>query len=270
MARLLKKGLDYFPMNVDFYEDDKVQLIEAEFGIKGSYIAMRLLCKIYKEDYFYKWGNDQCLLFAKSIGNGIVPNLVKEVVNGLVKRGFFNEQMFNSFGILTSNGIQMRYFDATERYKKVIVIKEYLLIDVTKIINVHINSINVDINSINDDICTHNESESESEIIMREKRKKIPTPENPIYFIPISEIESFMCSDSQWLEVMCMQNHLTEITLKQKIKEFTEKLRAENVKEKHKKDCFQHFSNWVKYPKQSEKTKSNITKLTGQEVYEKF
>jgi len=55
MGRSNKKGLDYFPMNVDFFEDDKLQLIEAEFGLKGSVVAIRLLCKIYKEGYFYQW-----------------------------------------------------------------------------------------------------------------------------------------------------------------------------------------------------------------------
>lgn len=58
-------GLDYFPMNVDFFEDDKIELIEAEFGIKGSILAVKLLCKIYKEGYFYKWGEDECLLFQR-------------------------------------------------------------------------------------------------------------------------------------------------------------------------------------------------------------
>ena len=44
-------GLDYFSFNVDFFDDDKLALIEGEFGIKGAYIAIRLLCKIYKEGY---------------------------------------------------------------------------------------------------------------------------------------------------------------------------------------------------------------------------
>ena len=42
-------GIDYFSFNVDFFDDDKLALIEGEFGIKGAYIAIRLLCKIYKK-----------------------------------------------------------------------------------------------------------------------------------------------------------------------------------------------------------------------------
>jgi len=76
MARPNKEGMDYFPFNVDFFEDDKLQLIEAEFGEKGLIITIKLLCKIYKENgYYYQWGDDQCLLFSKNAGKGIVPSL---------------------------------------------------------------------------------------------------------------------------------------------------------------------------------------------------
>jgi len=252
MARTNKKGLDYFPMNVDFFEDDKIQLIESEFGCKGSNIALRLLCKIYKVDYFYQWGSDQCLLFVKSMGNGVVPNLVNEVVKGLVKRGFFDETVFNSFGVLTSKGIQNRYFDAIARYKKVDVIKEYLLIDVSKMINVNINSINVDINSINVNTCTHNESESESDNVS-ESITLIPT--HKIYFIDIEKIEDFLISDQLWCEVICMQNHITIIQLETFIKSFIELLKSRGETGKTLNDAKSHFANWFKC-EQSKKQKN--------------
>jgi hypothetical protein len=152
MARTNKIGIDYFPLNVDFFQDDKIQLIEAEFGVKGGYIAIRLLCKIYREGYFYRWGADECLLFAKNISTeGISKGIVEEVVKGLVKRGFFNEAVFDTFGILTSAGIQRRYFEATKRYKIVEAIGEYLLVDASEFEHVHIIPINVDINKKNAD-----------------------------------------------------------------------------------------------------------------------
>ena len=36
MARPLKDGVDYFPKDTDFYADDKVRLLRAEFGSKGT------------------------------------------------------------------------------------------------------------------------------------------------------------------------------------------------------------------------------------------
>lgn len=145
-------GIDYYPFNVDFFGDDKMQLIEAEFGIKGSYIAIRLLCKIYHEGYYYQWGDDECLLFSKNIGNGIVPNTVKEVLSGLVKRSFFDKGVFDSFNVLTSRGIQTRYFEAARRRKIIEVNKDFLLVDVSKYDNVYIIDKNVDINDKNVDI----------------------------------------------------------------------------------------------------------------------
>ena len=36
MARPNKIGLDYFPLDVDIFEDEKISAISGEFGIKGE------------------------------------------------------------------------------------------------------------------------------------------------------------------------------------------------------------------------------------------
>lgn len=132
-------GIDFFPVSVDFFEDDKVQLIEAEFGHKGSYLAIRLLCKMYKFDgYFYQWGRDECLLLAKQLGAEFSSTLVDEIINGLLRRGFFCKSVFESFGCLTSRGMQYRYFEAVRRRQVVPVRKELLLMDVSAYPNVQI------------------------------------------------------------------------------------------------------------------------------------
>lgn len=43
MARYLKSGLDYFPLNVDIDQDDKMALIEAQYGIVGFGIVIKFL-----------------------------------------------------------------------------------------------------------------------------------------------------------------------------------------------------------------------------------
>lgn len=113
MARPRKQGIDYFPFDVDFFEDDKVALIEAEFGAKGVIVAIRLLCKIYKTNgYYYQWGEDECLLLSRQLGDGFAPSLVKEILAGLIRRSFFDKGVFDRSGILTSAGIQRRYLEA--------------------------------------------------------------------------------------------------------------------------------------------------------------
>lgn len=131
------QAIDYFPFDVDFFDDDKIALIEGEFGCKGSYIAVRLLCKIFKTGgYFYQWGEDECLLFTRKLGAEFVPSLVQEVVKGLVRRSFFDKGVFDSFQILTSRGIQKRYFFSTKRRTSIRLRPEILLVEVPKLKNV--------------------------------------------------------------------------------------------------------------------------------------
>ena len=150
---MTSQGLDYFPFSTDFFDDDKIALIEAEFGEKGSYIALRLLCRIYRiEGYYCKWGKDECLLFAKKLGGKFSAGLVQEVVSGLVARSFFDKGVYDSFGVLTSHGIQNRFLEATKRRQEVRLCREFLLVDVSKNKNVCIFSKNVDISTENADI----------------------------------------------------------------------------------------------------------------------
>jgi len=115
MARPRKQGIDYFPFDVDFFEDDKISLVSEEFGglARPAVVAIKLLCKIYKTNgYYYQWGEDECLLFTNQLGKGFTSNFVKEVVAGLIRRSFFDKGVYDKFGILTSVGIQRRYLEA--------------------------------------------------------------------------------------------------------------------------------------------------------------
>lgn len=109
MSRTPQIGLTYISLDVDTFDDPKVLRIEDEFQIKGGYITIRLLLWIYREGYFTKYDDDFPFIFAKRVGNGLTGTLVKEVVAGLIRCGFFDENLFNSFGILTSKGIQKRW-----------------------------------------------------------------------------------------------------------------------------------------------------------------
>lgn len=145
MARPLKTGLDYFPLDTDIDQDDKIELIEAEFGLKGFAVIIKLFSKIYRENgYYYDWQDKERLLFAKRLGEK-PGGLVDEIVMRSVKWGIFNESLFNQFQILTSSAIQRRYLDATNRRERVEIIKDYLLVDVSEYRNI----VNVDSNSIN-------------------------------------------------------------------------------------------------------------------------
>lgn len=145
MAAPIKKGLDYFPLNVDFFEDDKILAISGEFSVKGEIITLRLLCEIYRNGYFVEY--TELLKNKLARLGGLSGGLVDEVTNKLVKYNFFNEDIFREHKVLTSVAIQKRYFEATKRRKNQ-PNSEYLLL---KGVNVNINSsskkVNVNINS---------------------------------------------------------------------------------------------------------------------------
>ncbi|WP_195397606.1 DUF4373 domain-containing protein [Holdemania sp. 1001302B_160321_E10] len=147
MGRPVKKGLDYFPLDVAL--DTKLNLIKAEFGLLGFGIVIRLFQYIYGENgYYMEWSQDVALMFASKESVGV--NAVSEVVNACLKRGIFDQSKFKEFGILTSKGIQERYLEATDRRIGEKICNKYAVLNVPKkAVNDGINGINVDINRVN-------------------------------------------------------------------------------------------------------------------------
>ena len=153
MARRPKVGLDYFEL--DCCMNEKVRLIQAEFGLKGFAIVVKLFQKIYGElGYYCEWTEDSSLLFMSE--NGVSSrdekNLIMEIVSACIRRNIFSKKLFDEFRILTSESVQETYLNAVSRREKVEVKKEYLLVNVGKNNkNVVINELNVDRNKKNVD-----------------------------------------------------------------------------------------------------------------------
>lgn len=169
-GRPIKEGLDYFEL--DCHMDEKVRLIQAEFGYKSFAIVVKLFQKIYGEfGYYCKWQEDSLLLFMSE--NGVSSceekNYITEVVKACIRRDIFSEKLFNEYRILTSFGIQKRYLNATSKREKIFLEKAYLLISVPK------NPIYVVINSISDagnSISDAGNAQSRVEKSRVEKRKE--------------------------------------------------------------------------------------------------
>lgn len=151
MARPTKQGLDYFPLDVQL--DDKFHIIEAEHGLEGFAIVIKLLQKIYSEGYYYEWDEMQQILFSKSVS--VDRNKVVSVVNDCIKWKLFDEEMYKKHRILTSRGIQRRFVQAIYKRTNVEMIEEYLLIDVSDRRNVTVISVsdvrNSDTTIVSDD-----------------------------------------------------------------------------------------------------------------------
>lgn len=179
----MNNGINYFPLNVHL--DDKFELIEAEFGLKGFAIVVKLFQKIYgQQGYYCEWTEDVALLFGKNVGLG--GDAVSEIVRAAIKRGIFDSELYDKYQILTSRGIQERYFEAVSRRKEVEVRKEYLLIKVDKIYkNVRILNENANISSKNVNI---SEQKKVEESKVKEKRvEERELPRLPVRIVKLYE-----------------------------------------------------------------------------------
>lgn len=150
-GRQNKVGLDYFEL--DCHMDEKVRLVQAEYGLKGFAVFVKLLQEIYGGyGYYCEWTQDRELLFASENGlNGGSQQLLGDIVEACIRRNIFSERLFKEYGILTSSGVQKQYLKATVKREVVELKKEYLLISVpVNRKNVVINSISSGRNDISD------------------------------------------------------------------------------------------------------------------------
>ena len=131
MARPLSRGIEYYPLDVDFLNDLKIKKIMKSCGPNSIAIIILLLGNIYgDEGYFMKWDEDVCFLVADAVGAKEV--YVKEVLKKCLQVDLFSSELFEKFKIITSKGIQKRFFEITKRRKRENLINKYLLVNVTE------------------------------------------------------------------------------------------------------------------------------------------
>ena len=142
MARPTAKGVEYFPLNVNFINDLKVRKLLLSCGAESIAVLIYLLSTIYKDEgYYVEIHKDEIDLIALDVN--VTPEFVLEVINKACEVRLFDVNLYNNFNILTSKGIQERYLKITERRKNSVVITQFNLI------NVYNNSVNVNNNSVN-------------------------------------------------------------------------------------------------------------------------
>ena len=128
MARPIKRGLDYFTFDVDFFSDIKIRRIRKDCGNQSIPILIEILCSIYREEGYYLGINsDVTFLIAEQFG--VSEGAVEETVRKAVEVGFFDRHMFNTNNILTSRSIQKRYLRGSAGRQEVEVIKSFCVLN---------------------------------------------------------------------------------------------------------------------------------------------
>lgn len=152
MARPIKKGIEYFPLDTQF--DDKIELLIAEKGAISLSILITLWQLIYSnEGYFIDYNEDLIFLIKRRLL--IDETLISDVINATIKRNIFDKDLYEQYKILTSKAIQKRYFLISKKKKNLVVKKEFFLLDINEYSNIvitEITGINSEITSVNSEI----------------------------------------------------------------------------------------------------------------------
>ena len=241
-GRPIKQGIDYFPLDTGFFSDVKIRKIARACGPNAASVIICLLCNIYRNNgYYILWDEDLPFFIADEVG--VSEGCVKEVLLKAVQVGFFDVDKHSAYGILTSSGIQKRFFEITKRRTETELIPEYL-------INVDINSINARKNSIN----VHSNGQSKvkikrnKEISLSREKEKTEIPEG--YFTP-DELVTKLSESSDWLRMQPLNIfrqtgiEVSEDSVLALIGDYVCKLKAEGVGYKSLEDARSHFANWV-------------------------
>lgn len=167
MVRPLKQGLDYFALDIEM--DDKVKLIDAKFGVAGFGVLIKVWQIIYSNSYYIRWTEKELLLYKNRINADI--NLINDVINECLRWDIFNNEIFEKYLILTSSGIQKRYFEAAKRRSDITLIQELSLIQVPQGFKPSIKLVPVGIIVSNNSKKDNSNTQSK---VKRKERERIP------------------------------------------------------------------------------------------------
>lgn len=175
MARLANKGLEYTSLDVAFFQDRKVRRLQRRVDSYAPLVYLALLCSIFKEGYYIRWDDDVALDLADNAH--LDEKYVSKVIEGCLEVGLLSREMFSTYGILTSAGIQKQYERICEKSKRKSRVDEYSLLNTSEEITP---------NTGNDDISSEEKAIS-SEVIA-----------NPSEVIPQSKVKESKEKESNY------------------------------------------------------------------------
>lgn len=151
MPRTKKDGLAYFPFDVNFFSDDKIENLRWAHGPVGILTYINLLARMYTHRYFIEFKDIDDL--ARSIAKDIAcdqmrktATRVTEIINYLVGSGILDKGLYEQ-GVVSGQAMQEQYIISAHRMRrKEIRIDMYALVDVFEVLRK--NKINVAENTV--------------------------------------------------------------------------------------------------------------------------
>lgn len=106
-----KRGLDYFPKMINFYEDDKIFDLMDEYGPLGVTVYDVILTIVYEQGYYAELSKSKLSrMVIRKIGNKWIKNqrAVVQVIDYCADLGLLDKALLAQ-NVITSEGIQRRY-----------------------------------------------------------------------------------------------------------------------------------------------------------------
>lgn len=182
-----KRGLDYFPKMLNFYDDDKIFDLMDEYGPLGVTIYDVILTIVYSQGYYAELSKDKLSrMVIRKIGNKWIKNqrVVVQVIDYCADLGLLDKTLLAQ-NVITSEGIQKRYHRiAVKLMKRQLYSDQYWLLEKEEkrepVLSAPKNLISSEDNRINSEL--NQDTSEESHIKEKEtKRKYIDAalPDNP-------------------------------------------------------------------------------------------
>ncbi|VDG31463.1 hypothetical protein [Lactobacillus plantarum subsp. plantarum] [Lactiplantibacillus mudanjiangensis] len=182
MARPIKNGINYFNLDVTFFSDMKIRKIRNACGNQSIAILIYLLCTIYEDKgYYMRWDEDIRFLVADDLG--AKESAVQDVVDKAKTVGFFDDEIFKQYQVLTSKRIQENYKLAAKQKKDGSIDPKYRLPKVSTIdneVSMNGNSVSNNGNPVSTPESTHIKTEQSKTDNNKQNQTKVSDPRDRI------------------------------------------------------------------------------------------
>lgn len=135
MPRPLKVGLDYFPLDVNFFSNKKIKALRRAFGATGIAVYLNILCRVYSSGYYYRFTSEEDLVadIAEDVSNGRFRSViacVADVIRHLIENGIIDKTFYERDLVITGKAMQEQYALSASKAKRKIDFGIYQLVDV--------------------------------------------------------------------------------------------------------------------------------------------
>ena len=128
MARIKKRGLDYFPLDTDFLQSRSVRRLLKREGDAALAALLGALSIIYDDEgYFVRLDDTLCEDLSDRLFSLEAAD-VRRILLSAVEVGLFDEGMWHTHGILTSEHIQRQFLFIKRPRRRALIDERYSLL----------------------------------------------------------------------------------------------------------------------------------------------